>query len=368
MLIYLEEDVAAVDYGSDVQLASAIEALFHSVRLGIHFVAGNRKTLQALSANLAFGALTRKTISIVENELTQSHQLISLVRWKIHVSPSYLTIQKRSCGDIIDVPLTILDHVLSCVLLGENLDDTKVFTYAAKHYSVENKLSACGINYEFQGGGGASTPQVLENCLRQNRWCIVITDSDKKSPNGKAHTAVSAQCHGIAASMQKVSLHISLPSHEVENFVPPSIASAALLPYGNSGKIDDVMSKCGTVGNELYLHTDLKQGMTVKRIRAFPLTSPDRQYWNGVANRLVSSGKLSICGDIDTGVCKHEDCGCYVTSQIESKLLDKIIDHLEKHSPHDTYKQAKSCPWISDWLELGRVIFEWGLARKPMRV
>lgn len=367
MLICLENDVANIDFGENEQYAAAIEALFASVRLGRHFVTASRTTLQTLSKSMAFSSITRKIISRIDNEIAQVYQLIDRTEWRVSVSPSYISIKKDLNSKIFCVPLGDLDHINSCVLLGENLDDTRVFHYAAKHYAVAHKLSACDCFFEKDNGGGATTPQVLEQRLNEHKWCLVITDSDRKSPKGCAHTPVSSHCKRIVENSQKVALHISLPSHEVENFVPPAISGAALHPHGNAALIDDVVIKSKIVGQELYLHTDLKLGMTVKRMQTFPPASPDRQYWDEVANQLSIAKQVTLCCDINSETCAHDVCKCYVTAQVENKLLVKVIDYLERNSAHETYKQAKSCPWIGGWLSLGKTIFEWGLAHKPMR-
>ena len=105
--------------------------------------------------------------------------------------------------------------VQKAIILGENANDASFYGYLAHNYYPNVRLS-----YQKAGGGGSTTSDVLVEIQKQNeRFCLVIADSDKRYPNAPMGGTAESVGKVWNRNLTQIGVY-TIAVHEVENLLP----------------------------------------------------------------------------------------------------------------------------------------------------
>ena len=105
--------------------------------------------------------------------------------------------------------------VQKAIILGENANDASFYGYLAHIYYPNVRLS-----YKKVGGGGSTTSDVLVEIQKQNeRFCLVIADSDKRYPNAPMGGTAESVGKVWNRNLTQIGVY-TIAVHEVENLLP----------------------------------------------------------------------------------------------------------------------------------------------------
>lgn len=104
------------------------------------------------------------------------------------------------------------------ILIGEDLNDCKIYDFILKWYIKENKLN---INYAFdhENGGGRNTFKVIYKNINGKKICLSILDTDRKYPKAEIGQTLK-KCKGFLRIKNPKAKIIELDLHEIENLLP----------------------------------------------------------------------------------------------------------------------------------------------------
>jgi len=359
MLIILTDRIVGADLNDDNILA--IENVLSSAHYGNHFVLAERECSRWLYENIdIFTAPTKGVILYIKNNITQFRSIVQQVEHRIDVGSNSTTeifnrfpitlnlsrFCKRSLTDIVD-------------FVCEDLIDCDVFKVAARTY--RKKLSLRGgvrISLSNVGGGGVNTSRALKNSVENNeRLTLCIVDSDKEYPTGpNGDTAQKCMAY-IAGLSRPVFVHV-LNSREAENIIPTELLIDASL-HADTDKLRRIDGL-----DDLLSCLDFKKGMCRKDIDN--AKGKVKGYLSDVFDMAVALGVLV---DNNDASCSYKQCKKAVTNEcvykivptLSNGLLNDVVDFSYDKSDGVLHAYSQGRTEI-EWLEVGRYVFEWGLA------
>lgn len=367
MLIILDETLESSDFSAEPLLCAGMSSILDAAFRGEHFIFGLRSTLRFLAQNAALSFSARDVAAKTLSNFSLMGAIPDLVSHQVRIVINGSDQPSQTDPTRWTVPLEFIGkHGLGkSLLLAENLDDTKIFVFAAKHYKITNKLPG-DISLDFLNGGGSTTPSSFrESIEQQRRWCCCITDSDRVFPGASmCHTA--SECARLSRSSGVVAEHRDLDEREVENFIPLKFVGSSIAPQQESlwtFFIDTFIPQTG----EAHRFADLKNGIKRIYIEKKNLAPAARDYWATVNQKLQESG--AVPGDCPSGKsCLQPDveCSCVLSPAFGNSMISRVLTFLNTCSAHKSEELIRNDLNRNQWLEIGKLVYEWALAQKPV--
>lgn len=353
MMIYIDKTIGEhfLNTGFNDDELLLFSDLASSHKKGDCVLTGDLETIETLMEVLGgFNGSIYRKIRNHHTEIRTLAEKIELVLVlsynEIPVVPNFI-IEKAI---VIKIPDAI-NYRLSeqCTLLAENLNDCKFYRLLAEKYMCTQNIKGAQISFRYEPGGGNTINKVFEKCVTQDKNLILcIVDSDirywktKNYPQepAKGDTAklLIRTYDNIAKSLSPVLYELyCLPVHEVENLIPLSVLEIVCnksYPCMNEGiKFLQKLINCDC--GQAVLFYDFKFG------KEKFLDAPCLEYWNEISAE-ISDDSFPKLGE---------------------KILEKTIVVLQDECLSltlDTYL-------VQIWLTIGRKVFSWGCANKPIR-
>jgi hypothetical protein len=370
MLIWIDSSVLAADLSVDHDACAGIGAIFDAVYRGEHYALGSRQTLATLAEDKNLSVVARKTIFSVCSKISMLGGIVKQISTRINVSHGRVTETMRVSPSEWETPLCDVGAfgIRKTVLLAENIDDARAFEHAARQYQVSSGMGG-QVSIEKVGGGGSTTPGVFRNnALDERRWCLCITDSDRLCPSSTLDVTAD-KCSDIAKGKSTVACYVDIVAREIENILPFAFVSEAV-PCTHQDKWDWHLNRLCALRPDAHSFCDIKNGISLGKVFSFSLSTPAQTFWESVVADLKKASALGS-GCLDNNECKEQSaslCRCYVTYGFGEKLLESVVNMLDKQSSHQSERLIRHDLNRQKWMEVGRYVFEWACAPEKMRL
>jgi hypothetical protein len=370
MLIWLDESILSADLSKEVDACHGIENLFGAAHRGEHFVACDRKTLQALQQNQCLSAASKITATKILAEAATNIAFARTIRTKAIITHNReIAIKKKATG-AIEVPLVNIgkNGLARTILLCENLDDAILFEQAALQHKVQHKLMG-EVSIEKLGGGGSTTPGCFANLINtENKWVLCISDSDRLHPADNMDQTAQ-KCEELGSMLGRVSHFHDIRSRETENIIPLNFLSEAV-PQTHLYQWERHTKFVFNISQDIHKFGDLKKGTSIAKVFTYQANTPERVFWDSSIKSLIDGGYLtSNCHDKEycLAQAKSDSCNCMIVHGYGDKLLQTVNNKLKSRSPQKSVEAIKKDPNTQIWQEIGELVFEWGCAQPRMR-
>ncbi len=368
MLLVLHDSLAnALDLNTVLE---ALEMIALARREGKHLVFAKRDVLKSLLNCSALSKRTRQVYSKIYAQLAEMQVYLQTFTRRVEVialDTGLSSRMERHCK-VISVPARYFcDSALiqKPVLMTENLDDATLYQTITKIYLKWKKLNGIAILFEPYAGGGSTTEKAYKLIQdKQERFCLCLLDSDKKSPNSPlGNTAKGVK--KIDNSNQPLCEYLILGVREIENLIPTQLYS--LVSSGDINRMPSVhfleqLEKTSLAEARKYL--DIKNGLKLNDILQASKNSPFSKDWiNWLKN--VSALDIAIkktC--LKNKAClKGKNCDCIITTGLGDKILEAVIKVIETPTK-DQPTQQKIVEMVdpllkAEWEPIGEMITAW---------
>ena len=221
MLIELEDSVTETILKGNAGDIVALDNLLATSFNGHHGIQVSQNTAKALLASNKLSLRSNSVLQRCLNSYAQTFHFYKSLKTRISIHGS-------TNGQLIEkldltrwrAQLQNFYHVglQPTVLLAENLTDSELYFYAARHFAISNNFSPELVSASCRGGGGTTIVDELQNITNTKReFVICITDSDRRSPNCGLNET-SRQCAAIIALTNWVVGHSALNSENLKTF------------------------------------------------------------------------------------------------------------------------------------------------------
>ena len=364
MWMFLDDSLVQIT-PSDANVRSALEQLLYAVGRGEHVVAANPATARRLLEV----DLSPVPQTVLRQVLTMAPDLLARLKttsFRIRVvAEGALPLRVDASEWSLPLDWIRKNGVPTSFILGENTRDAKLFRIAATHHGalVRTGNSIC---IDIGSGGGADTPGVLATEIAaKRRFVLCITDSDKSCPTApQNHT--SNECARISKENGWIVMHLALNEREVENLLPINLIEdvvTSLSPSDLDGRLDALRGIAAKKASA-WAFLDLKEGTPLNAL--FGACS---NFWMDLKEHpICKSGSDNRC--IEAGKCiakSKDECKCLIAPPLGQKIVDHVIDYLEKCSTHAIAKRSSTSANAERWMEIGALVSEWGAATPKLR-
>jgi hypothetical protein len=184
------------------------------------------------------------------------------------------------------------------LILDENLDDITVYAKITEIYQQNNQLNQINLQYLPQGGGGQEITTAFQTIFdSQDKFCLCISDSDKKSPHHNKGS-VSTGLSKIMDSAESICYWLSLNVRAIENLFPISFYQDA---FGLDVNKLDAIKFLQTINNSSFSdarkYLQMREGLTLFEI--FESANKGQQnlhqYWFRVVVGISYLNKFRNC-------------------------------------------------------------------------
>lgn len=145
-------------------------------------------------------------------------------------------------------------------ILGENSNDVLFYVYLTNYYFPNVPLA-----YEKAGGGGSTSCDILKDIQKHNqRFCLVIADSDKRYPGAP----IGGTAKSIKAVLNRRLIQIGfveLVVHEVENLIPIEFVEGSIKSNRQARTFLSKIRKSEKF-KEFWKYYDIKEGISLSKI------------------------------------------------------------------------------------------------------
>jgi hypothetical protein len=373
MFIKLSDDLLPHLDFNDFATQDALENIATCFRAGKHLVTGSRGVLEFIIDNYDSAPRTIAAFKQMKNEIPQLGLLSETMSYIMEVVPVGLGIEEIYGKKILKMPLTNLHN--SSVLeptqvIGEDLTDLEFYSLVASAFLYRNRMPSVKIRHEPVNGGGSTTGTVYRHHQDlQERLCLCIVDSDKKSPGEEIHDTAKAVI-GVNAKNKPLSDAIVVDVHEMENFL--SCNQLKLLPPAAQSAVDDLINIRKTCVSEVGRYIDFKKGLTLKSIYTCPQGHPYRQFWEAELDSVLTGAsyprETSKSPCLHTNNCEESDlCTCVVFSGFGDHVLETVLSKMKEMSVQKVHESVCSYT-LADWEDLGQYFVSWCCGRERMVV
>lgn len=150
------------------------------------------------------------------------------------------------------------------ILLGENPSDAETYKIFSDYYQKQQKLNYRSL-YEARGGGGNTVVKEYEPIYNsEERFCLCILDSDKRTPT-KTKYGNTAQpivdYHTKASKRNYKSTYYILDVLELENLLPKDFFISCYSSDVNKREIFMYIEKLLKVDDRIRVYYDFKKGI-----------------------------------------------------------------------------------------------------------
>lgn len=370
MLIEIDEDFEDAILDDSGENLVCLSTLLDASIKGKHFVFARRRTLEFLASCEKLYMPARQNARVLASKYAELASLQRTIQEKLIVSSSVSGVSRigeqvwRLGADVIAKA-----SLSSCTLLAEDSDDCEFYRISGRHYLSTRKFSGVAVSLSIHGGGGNSTSDQLEAILREReRFCLCITDSDRVAPNApKKETA--RQCETVAQDYCWPARHVTLECRELENLMPLAWYEECV-PTEAASRYVELRTLSDALGRDFYRYCDLKEGIRYSDIWSMGVGSPGFIFWYDFVRRRVEKfgGQCSCGNDIFDENSQLTDCDCFAIPPLGRNALRWLGERWRSDGHlHRLLKVAERDESLPDWIEIGRRVFEWGLALPPLR-
>ena len=355
MLIEIDDSIVSEAENGNTEAVDILRDLIISYSHGIHFVYANSHLLNRIIALKKLGDVEKMMYIKLKGKL----KIIVGIR-NIVVVKCILTYNETSRAEEGCIYINPADFKEFClfektVLIGENLNDCKVFRHISDKYLCCHKLWGANCIFFEMNGGGATTVDVYENQINNcTNFCLCIIDSDKKFPSDEiGGTAVEVKNRHTEIQPPHCDYYIMEDVSEVEN----------LLPHEMVKKVTAINS------NLLYLlrldiaFLDMKKGI-VKGVLQNTLAKD--YYCDLLSGHQQELDEINACYDdvSQRNLNKQEKKECIVPG-FGTNLLKDVLGL--SWDEIDWKKLKLTDSQVYEWEEIGKRVFSWTCAPKRNR-
>ena len=275
-----------------------------------------------------------------------------------------------------------------CIFLCESTNDCALYKLFAERYmySIRDRIRGVSLSLKDENGGGQTTFQQLEKCVRtEHHLTVCVTDSDKKhgvseqfvNKPGLGQTAsalLAAQNTLESEGLDTLFDLLVLDVHEIENLLPLSVLDDVAQNGVQDARrgIDylrllqvkkEELNRNAREQNdkdkekypEVMLCYDVKKGVNIQTLKN-DLQNPKKKkkvskallaYWEEVAEIVGDDSIPGVAEKILTHAMRRME-------EVTASGYKKVVDY-----PLDEYL-------IDHWETIGKKVFSWGIANKPM--
>ena len=266
------------------------------------------------------------------------------------------SLKQRSCYSDIDTrnefrQMKSSDFIKSVniqhtILLGENNTDSIVYKMFGQYFLDKNRINSLYINCSNQAGGGSTTHQSYQEIYEANdRFCLCILDSDKKTPDSSigntAKKVVIFHEKGGNTNL-RCSWLISEKVLEIENLLPSQFYLDEFVDDVNKSNIYKSLKDLEGIACNFF---DFKNGVKCIRLHNDLAYA---EFWNGL---------LKINCD-DNCEYEFEDKDCCSIKAIKgygAKVLDQFVIYASKNNLVNVFDNEDDF-FSEEWTKMGSQI------------
>lgn len=360
MWIEIDDSVAENVDNANLRQCAVIESIALSVFHGKHVFYAKNKTLNWLCKQ-DVGGVAKAVFRKVSSRISELGSIRSNIGIKL-ILVFENDIFKYEDGEwVVSFSFFESHQIQMGCLLAENLEDANIYLLAAKHYKIESKLKILDVNLMPQGGGGSQILPSFEEAINEkNSFCLAITDTDKDYPAAHSNI-VSRRCNTVANQRTWIADHFDVPARELENVLPLGLIEEAI--FSDAGAVDlhaRLNAIKSRIGDELepFLYCDLKLGTKFKWMKDEDQNKS--AYWSEFVRKKNIYNLM--CGE-ECG----ENCDCEIVSPIGETIASKFLEFCQSTSINKQYEKVKVSANSSQWLAVGKAVFDWGVALPKAR-
>lgn len=354
-----------MDLTQENESVYALDNILLSEFEGKNIVFAEKNVTEFLKNNIAlFSGRAGAVISRLSIRFPEKANLANSIDAKVIIQSNISNVSHD--GSSINVPLVLFNNRTlsdSSVLLGENLDDAKIFKYSGEHYRILNHYQGTRLSLKPRGGGGSTTSDALEQIIySQNEMCLTIVDSDKHSPSC-CYGDTALACLSLATN-EWISKVICLEGRMLENVLPIRHLRESV-PFELEGNITE-QEAIYSDAPDIYQYINIKNGTTFQWIcKKTEKDHKSREYW---VNQINSNAFLQNMINVDcleSESCSNKNaCACNIFTGL-TNAASHYLTWLDGRSPHKSAETIKDC---SNWLNIGKNVYEWCCAVEPYRI
>lgn len=340
-----------------------IQNLLLAVRRGEHALVAPILALEHLARNPALGDRERATAKYLLNRRSELFQLERLVDLKVRVHARNLGPKLSRSGSAWELSAGELAKKFTnkVAILAENMVDADLYSLAGKHYLIQQRVNGVSISTLQRGGGGSQLDVELCASLKAGQPTIAVSDGDKNYP-GQLMSDVAYRCSELVESCLGVGWHFSIDCYAAENLLPINLYLEVCKHEGRHEEVGRLIH-IDSFGEKPSDYFNLKSGLSLRQIFNF-LDESKRQYWLALAAKMNhGSYRFDTC--LESSRCMETPCKCVLSEGFGEGALRLIRDWAFERSPHQSHSFLKNS---QKWLDLGKLIFEVGLALPQQRI
>ncbi|MFK5915649.1 MAG: hypothetical protein QM484_14885 [Woeseiaceae bacterium] len=365
MLLQLGNSIENIDLTRDRNSVYALDNILLSEFEGKNIVFAEQNIIDFLKNNIIlFSGRASAVVGRLDARYPEKASLANSIDAKVIIQSNINDVSHD--GSKINVPLVLFeDRTLSdsTVLLGENLDDAKIYKYSGEHYRILNHYQGTVLSLKPRGGGGSTTSDALEQIINsQNEMCLTIVDSDKHSPYC-CYGDTAQACLSLPTN-EWVSKVFCLEGRMLENVLPIRHLRESV-PVELESNITE-QEAIYSDAPDVYQYINIKNGTTFQWIcKKTERDQRSREYW---LYHIQSNESLRNRVDVDclgSASCSNENaCTCHIFTGL-TNAATHYLTWLDRRSSHKSAETIKDC---SNWLNIGKNVYEWCCAVEPYRI
>jgi hypothetical protein len=360
LLFVLSDSLESVCNGSTSPSLEGIQNLLVAVRNGHHLLYGSRKLLSNLSQNQVLSQRERATALELLNKLSELSGLSNQVIRKVVVTFDRTLNNVMPNQFVISASDLVSKYHDDSVLLGENHIDTEVLVKSSIHYRIHNKLHHVPVQLRCQGGGGSTIAVEFRKLIAGGSIVLAVTDGDRNHPKAPL-SSVSQKCNECLDDEVGLGMHVSLSERDIENLLPLNVLTECADPslVNTSSDLHQRLIEIKVDECNPASHICIKSGLNLRKI--FECTDQEeKKFWLATVEKLrIKSSDLINDKCTEKQECAANPCKCIVGHGWGERILTSVSAWLGKQSDHKSYESFKS---NDVWLNLGKVVFEVGIA------
>lgn len=291
------------------------------------------------------------------------------VQWKtirenviVHAVVTYKKLNPQNDIIIVDPhDESNFEPYTKCRVLTEHINDSAFFEYLVRFYKNTHNLSKCKTCFDPLMGGGFTTADILmhEVCNREH-FCLVISDSDKKWPNGKnGETAIKIE--NVMNSLKPFNCYFYVMKDvmEIENLIPKKVFDVIACERFGYKKIFEKESsyfdmKKGLCISDLYNDRICKYWKELLKDEPINFSERDTAKKN-------SKNKEAYLKEIKDKHYANQLCAGFGTDLLEMCVLkDKNVAHPEVVDILNNIKREDlTDAQLKEWMNIGQIMFSW---------
>lgn len=361
MIFYISEEIEKGLSSENYNFINGLQYLADSRKHGKIEILGDRETLIKISEYSHLSTPAKSIYKVLAEKCGTTKHLLDKVSVYVDVKndnqlPTAESSQDGKKRIVVSIDWIGKNHTLTDapIFLCENLDDCRFYDYFGKYYMFRKGINRIFMCFNEQNGGGSTTYKVFEKIISEYKMCLCIVDSDRKFENCHVmgQTAKSVMERIKPESFPFVELHI-LECHEAENMIPLSLVDECFDKFLFESDLKQRILR------NPWKYIDVKEGLLVSNVKESKILGFN-EYWGKVFPNWKENCKK----------CKNDctkNCDKYIYNGLGENVLNQCVENFfSKNSIHKISERIKD-PYEKHWLEIGSLVFSWGVAGEPFR-